>query len=184
MSFKARSDISHGIYVLFAAAVVGGAVVLLKSDSWILLILVGFTFAGFGSFKLYQTVRTKSWNKATGEIKSVDLGKFSVAETEYFRSTYYYPEVTFSYDVQGRRFESNTIAADIKSHWSKNRAEVESILARYAPGVTTTVYYNPGSPHESVILPGLSRYRISHYSAIIVGGILVALVGYMVGVYA
>lgn len=181
---KIKNDIPFEVVIVVAFTAIAGAVLLLHGSSWMVLIVVGGALAGYGAVRLVQTLGSRNWRKTTGTIDSAEIGEYSLSESQYRRQTYYYPIIVFSFQLGARQIQSRNAAADLRSHWSPDKAEIESAMKQYEAGNTVTVYVNPRRPSHSVLWPGLSRYRRSHYLAILVGGILLFLVGCAVAMYS
>jgi hypothetical protein len=64
----------------------------------------------------------------------------------------YYPDVLYSYQFKGERYEGRDVALDTDNcGWASNARDV---VARYPAGETVTVYVNPNRPSRSALVAG------------------------------
>jgi hypothetical protein len=64
----------------------------------------------------------------------------------------YYPDVLYSYQFKGRRYEGRAVALDTDNcGWASN---AEDVVARYPVGETVTVYVDPSRPSHSALAVG------------------------------
>ena len=100
-----------------------------------------------------QNAQQKSWPLAMGRVLSSGVEKYrdrigSGAASSL--TTLYRPAVTYAYEVEGRSYESNVISSG-KSVGSSLAAPAERAAARYPPGSTVRVSYNPANHAQSVL---------------------------------
>jgi hypothetical protein len=179
-----KTELLPAFLVLLSAVILGAAVLFLGPASWLVPTLSGLAMAGYGSYRLYRGTDSKKWSTTSGTIQAASMAEYTVAESEYSRCTYYYPEVRYSYVVGDQACSGNRVAMDVKSIWHADRQKAEQLMAQYAAGRAVTVHFKPEKPEDSVLVPGLSSYRMSHYAAIAVGGLLVAGIGYLAWAFA
>lgn len=134
-------------------------------------LLGGLCLLGCGLQLAWHGWQSAGWPTVTGTIinSSVmartsstttrNVGKENrvASERETTRiGTVFYPEISYRYEVSGRRFEGTrlTIAEGIDS---SNRADAEAIVARYAVGSTVTVFYSPHDNTLAVLQSGVSE---------------------------
>jgi hypothetical protein len=76
-------------------------------------------------------------------------------------TVFYYPEIEYEYEVQGRTYHSNRLIA-VRVNFSG--ADAQAWVAKYPAGAVVTARRHPEKPELSVLEPGLvgfeSRYRI------------------------
>jgi hypothetical protein len=84
---------------------------------------------------------------------------------------YYYPEIEYEYEVEGRKYRSNRLIA-VRVNWPKSQAE--AWVAKYPAGAVVTARRHPEKPALAVLQPGMEgfegRYRIPFF----VGGAFLA----------
>ncbi len=99
----------------------------------------------------WLTVEGTITSSAIDSYKERDTGTGDDSPTTY--TTYYEPEITYSYLVNGADYSSDKIS------FSRTRfviqSEAQEIIDKYSTGTNVTVYYNPNNPSESVLKPGI-----------------------------
>ena len=64
--------------------------------------------------------------------------------------TVYWPDIVYSYELDGVRFRANTYnASDVGSPWYYG---ARGIVRRHPSGMKTTCYVNPSDPTQAVIV--------------------------------
>jgi len=93
---------------------------------------------------------------------------------------YYYPVVSYTYEVDGAMYASMRVCFEKENVWRPavddwgGRNQMDGFFwSEWAEGSVIDVYVRPGSPRESVIVRDLSRKRRSHHLAILLAGVLV-----------
>jgi hypothetical protein len=84
--------------------------------------------------------------------------------------TYYYPIVSYRYEVGGITFTGHQISYSPTSYSDPQSAQADA--NRYPEGSTVQVHYSPGEPWESVLEPGPAEYP---WILPVVGGLLVVI---------
>lgn len=108
-----------------------------------------------GTVQLYLCIAQSStailasrWPTASGKIVSSE-----VREDRGGRGVAYFPRVRYEFTVDGKSFLGSHIhATDVAEEPSRAREMVD----QYPVGQTIRVFYNPDSPTEAVLEPGLS----------------------------
>ena len=117
----------------------------------------GFFFALFLLFflgqawSIYIGLRSKYWPKTQGTVISSRVARYADSEGPGF---WYDPKVFYNYSVAGQNYENVTLSFKQDSH-TPNKEYAESIVAKYPPGGSVTVYYKPNSPSYSTLDTGL-----------------------------
>lgn len=78
----------------------------------------------------------------------------------------YSAHVVYEYEVDGQHFESDNIWYG--SYSSSSRSSAQKLAAKYPVDTQVEVYYMPGEPSESVLMPGAF---FSSYIMLIVGSV-------------
>jgi len=141
-------------------------------DQGFYVIGVGIIGLGFGVYSLIKLILSRRWPEAEGTIVSAyksnrptDAGRMEDAE------------VTYEYEVNGKKYRNNTIQAggDISASPSKRSAtDVDRLLTKYPVGTKVAVYYHPR-------LPQIACLERSDATAIFIGfifGPLAVALGY------
>ncbi len=89
-------------------------------------------------------------------------------ETSEFVSPiiYYYPEVLYEYEVEGRTYRSNRILT-VRVNFP--RSEAYAVVNRYQPGMRTRAWCNPRRHQQAVLEPGLAGWESKYRKPFIVG---------------
>lgn len=114
---------------------------------WIVLGTVGTVMF---SQDLLSYQGSEKWPTTTGRITLTQVrGSRSSKGT-----TSYYPEVTYSYQAEGRSYSSRQ--ETVINRRMGSPSEAESYLNRnYAAGKPVTVYYKPRHPEIALLIPGV-----------------------------
>jgi hypothetical protein len=91
--------------------------------------------------------REESWARAEATITRADVIETSVWGGG--SSTYYKPQVSYRFSVDGTEHEGHRIQMDAGA--STDRAQVRSWIAGYSEGGTVLAYYDPKDPSSSVL---------------------------------
>jgi hypothetical protein len=123
---------------------------LLAGIACVMLGFVGFaTFASYryGTEMLRAYVESPSWQTTAGTITS------SRAVKGCARSGIgYYLEVKYRYNVRDREHASDKVW--FGNGYCSGRSSVEAVASTYPAGNKVTVFFNPASPDESVLVRG------------------------------
>lgn len=119
---------------------------------------LGMLLTWFG----WEDVRTASGNEAWPSVVGEIVSSTVVQQTITVRKTgrefvTYEPKVKYTYSVAGVAHRGSRIAfRDTGNRETPERAQ--RLSARYSPGTTVAVYYNPAEPTSSVLV----RTKIAH----------------------
>ena len=112
-------------------------------------IIVG-TFAFiYGLYCLFRVFAFNKWKSTKGQI----LTSYKSTRQENFQ-TFEDAEITYEYEVDGKKYRSSTIQAsgELSGSPSKKEAsEIDKLLSKYPAGGEVTVYYNPSMPRMSCL---------------------------------
>jgi len=96
-----------------------------------------------------QAQASLNWPSTIGTIGASSV-QARTSRTSSGRSTAFYPEVLYQYEVDGRKYLGQRIAFGSQVGYSdSNRAH--AIVDRYVPGNQIRVYYNPNNPGDAVL---------------------------------
>jgi len=123
-----------------------------------LLDLIGACVVVVGLAIMMQSARSREWPTAEGRVLWSGIDTIKGDESTTYRAA-----ARYTYTVNDVRYEGGRVSFDIGGGaWDHAAKDA----ARYAPGTTVTVYYNPSKPSRAVLEPGMSM-----------AGLLVAVVG-------
>lgn len=130
------------------------------------MIILGVCFSIYGSTIFIEAWQSASWPTVTGTVV-----KSEVVETQNRNVHVFMPVIEYSYSIDDTQYSGNRI-----SDWettSKNRKDIEKILAPYAKDNEVNIYYSPSNPRNSLLSPGV------HLSSTywLITGILLAIAG-------
>lgn len=166
-----------------------------SSGSIVLTILAAlFFFSGLGAVFYWgiPTIRTakasESWPTVSGVVKESTVvektrSKSSSRSSRSKRlsnrketTTTFQPEVCYKYMVDGETHFSSRLQAGVTVSYGSSATAYE-VANKYPKGSTVEVYYDPNSPSESVLEPGLT---FSSYVPLILGCVF-SFIGFLMG---
>ena len=114
-------------------------------------------FLGVGLWMINKGMQSENWDKGTATITSSEIEKTESrskdAQGFTQTSTSYSVTVKYSYTVEGRNYEGNTVGFGTMSH--NERSDAQEELKSYPKGKTIDVYYDPENPSDSVLNKGV-----------------------------
>ena len=131
---------------------------------WILL-LGGLGVAAWGGFEMVRRWMALRWPQAHAEIRYARLEEMPAQGGVSFRL-----QLSYRYEVAGRSLLGNRVRFGAEESFD-TLWEAESVLARYEPGRTVLVRYNPRRPEEAV----LDVQETDGFAFAVAGGVAVAL---------
>ena len=123
---------------------------------WVWLAVWSFCTVGADIFLAYSAVRqclAYSYASADGTVVSTKIESSSDSEG----GTTYTPQVHYTYSVNGRQFQADRISYLFVS--SSHQA-AQNVVDRFPAGQALTVYYNPASPGDSVLVRGIDGMHL------------------------
>lgn len=81
---------------------------------------------------------------------------------------YFFPRVTYRYEVQGLAYHSSNVVL-VKVEYAQ--AEAHAIVERYPAGARVLAYVDPADPRTAVLEPGVGRNTRQYATSAVVGGI-------------
>ena len=116
----------------------------------LILVAIGLLFAYLALRNIFEQIQvwrlarqSRDWPSVPGIIQTTEI------IYEGVKSPRARPHITYTYQVNGTKYESNRINFSFAHiFWKKEAADV---LARYPIHATVTVYYNPAQPAQSTL---------------------------------
>ncbi len=139
-------------------------------------------FLGYIGIDTYRDGKeTESWTATTGRVLSSTVDLDTRTERRNGRTQTkktYTPLVSYEYTVDGVRYEGDNIRADDHGGGSDRAYE---IAGRYPDGAETTVYYDPDSPEDAVLVRGAESTQVYVFSGLggLFGTIGLGVLGFM-----
>ena len=147
----------------------------------IIVVLAIILWGGWGIFKgvklLVRTGKTKNWPTTSGRINETNIAVRHTSRRSNgntYHSTRYEPMVNYEYQVGGVTYSGVKIQ-EIGRSYGKSKAD--EIAANYPVGGLVTVYYDPESPGDAVLVPGGGNLALGE----IIGGVFFVVVGLVIG---
>jgi len=115
---------------------------------FIMLALFGafFTFVGIKGFITCR--RARSWPAVEGKVVRSEVVREKTQAGDSVR-WFYVPKVTYEYEVDGARYESDQIAF-VESH-DVTPDQAQATVAQFPVGETVEAYYDPADPGEATL---------------------------------
>lgn len=144
-----------------------------------LLMITGTVLLVWVLLKTYKYFHASRWLSTNGNINSITISK-AYDSIRFAKQESLYPVVSYEYQVDGKSYKGKIASFDIRNlfketntfsgnesmpwdHWSEN-----SVIS---------VFYNPKSPCQSVLIRSLLPKRKSHYLALTITGLLLIGIG-------
>lgn len=135
-----------------------GSINLLVAVPFLLIAL----FLGYRVFASNRAVKaSENWMTTTGRILATNVEARTSHSSDGGRSTAYYPNIVYEYQVHGQTFQNNQVTVGMQVGRG-NYMTVQQQINNYPVGSTVQVYYNPENPAQSALertAPG-NRYLI------------------------
>ena len=116
-----------------------------------LFLAIGLLILGFGARSLYMSKLAESWPTVQGRIISSDFE----TSTDSDGDTTYRANISYEYDVMGRRLTSDRVAFGYSGSSSYGfHKEIHDALPA---GATVAVRYDPSKPERAALSYGLNQ---------------------------
>ena len=114
-----------------------------------ILLIVGMILIFFGLREINQARASTSWQPVVGVIVSSDLD----VEIDSDGNTYYRANIRYAYGLDGQEFNGDRVYIGQTS--TTDRKPTFDLLLKYEKGAAVVVYYDPRTPTQAVLEPGL-----------------------------
>ena len=151
-----------------------------------ILLLISFSISAIlilvGLYRIQKYRKLSSWPEAQAEILSIQE-KFKSVRQQYYSLKYLYPEITYTYHINGTKHTSSSVAPHIRNiwlcetdNWGKPLDSKSKFWQGWQAGTSIGVFVNPTNSAESYVIIEQSKTHRSHNYAIVAGGIILLLV--------
>jgi hypothetical protein len=106
------------------------------------------------------------WPTVMGKILSSTASMRIQPIVEYGGIGYFVPEVRYTYQVDGTRYESNHLQFGFDRFSAGSKRRAGAIAARYPVNAEVPVYFDPANPSVAVLMQGDIGSRRSMFSGI------------------
>jgi hypothetical protein len=152
-------------------------------------LLMAASLLTFGARRFHISSKPKNWLASDATITSISEESEEVIML-YSAVRYYYPLVTYKYSYGGDEYASNLVALDKKDimvpeidNWGTRMGDDKKFWHDWKIGDVITVYVNPDSPANSVIIVKAVTSSKSQDIAMMLGGLILFLVWYWLSPY-
>lgn len=123
----------------------------------LLLMAFGGVFLYFLLPELLMNLSAAGWREASCGIVSSRVVSMDSADPEQMRKLYR-PEIRYSYELAGRRYESTRYR--FASPFTDNEAGAAAAVRQYAPGSRVTCFVNTALPTQAVLERQLAAHHL------------------------
>jgi hypothetical protein len=135
------------------------------------LALVAVGLVAYGALRIGRAVDAKTWTPVAAVILERRVIEEPVMVEQFLPS--YYPVVRYRYESAAGPRESRAFSVAPKDYRSFDRLAVDRTLAAYAEGSEVVAYVCPRDDSRAILRRSVSRLMMSHYLAVLLGGLLV-----------
>ena len=176
-------QLSQALVILLVAGIFGLIVLAAEGAAPIAIAAFGCLMILYGGLRLVRGRQSRYWPVTSGEMIDSGVGVW-YRRLAQVGPALYFPEVRFSYAVNGKSYIGTRYAMEPQCVWSTDEVAAREIAAKLHSGCEVSVYYKPDQPEFAVLHPGLGARSRSHYWAIIVAGFLIVAFGLLFSLIA
>jgi hypothetical protein len=111
----------------------------------------GFHSLWLGTATVVEASRSTHWQFVYGRVRSAQIAKrWSVGEPGVR------PSIVYDYTVDGKEFSSERITFGMQDDFFSSADFAQKYVDRYPAGSRVQIFYDPSSPANAVLEPGLS----------------------------
>ncbi len=155
-----------------------------------LLLLIALILSLVSASALLEYRRQVYWKKTRARVDGIRECEQAVAIGKTSRLTYYYPQIEYAYVVDGTSYTGTLVSIEKENVWIAEFDDWGAPIPEHQrwwrsiqAGDEIQVYVNPYKPQQAVLVNSISRDRRSHHLALLIGGIILALVWLLLMAY-
>ncbi len=137
--------------------------------------VIGLGALLIGGRPVMRLAESAGWPTAPGEVVESRVEPVTVSGMAGDIARWQ-PIITYTYEVDGQMYTNDAVTFR-EGHTFNAQAEAEAVTARYAPGQSVEVAYQPGDPQNAVL-----ERRVPTESYLIAAGGLIVLALHLIGV--
>ncbi|HEX2622422.1 MAG TPA: DUF3592 domain-containing protein [Phototrophicaceae bacterium] len=138
-------------------------------------------FLAYRAYMGQRQVRaSQNWMVATGKVLAANVEARTSRSGTSGRSTSYYPNVVYEYQVNGQRYQNNRFYLGMQVGRG-NYMTIQQRINNYPVGSSVQVYYDPNNPAQSVLERTSPGSRVLVFAVIFIIVILVVTIGFTMG---
>lgn len=152
----------------------------------LILLLIAITLFLVGAYRLLKYHSLNIWPLIKGKILSISENCKEVWMTSTTTLNYYFPEITYEYIYKNKKYESTIVSNNIENIWvpevnemGDKTPEIDKFWMPWKKGDKIEIFVNPNNPKEAVIFKHLTEKYKSHNAALIVSGVILAIVWFV-----
>jgi len=126
----------------------------------ILLFIIGLVSTGVAGFILVQALIMRNWTAVVAEVLSAQVTRKERHDL-WGISTYFYPQVTYRYQIKGKRYTSSRYRLFPLALSEEDAAEITHDLGHLTQ---ITAYYNPVRKGSAVVEREFDRHLLVYMS--------------------
>jgi len=125
--------------------------------------LASVVSAGFAVYTYLRGERAKSWPTSQGKVIRSGVRQQTSTDSDGRNSVSYFPDVEYSYSVNGAPQSSERIVVGATT--SQSQESAAAVAARYPLHEKVTVYYDPNDPSYGVLQAGAPSMTLLAFGA-------------------
>lgn len=117
--------------------------------------------------EMKRSATSKSWPVVKATISASNV---ETAGKKYKGVNLYYPEVTLSYEVEGKTYTTKERPKSKDGLTEGPKQWARDLALKYKPGTAVRLYYNPKKPKQATVRPGVTTVNSSKW--MVIGGVM------------
>ncbi len=110
---------------------------------------------------------SKAWPVVRATISTSDI---EPSGKKYKGINLYYPEVTLSYEVEGKNYTTKERPKNKDGLAEGSKQWARELALKYKPGTAVRLYYNPKRPKQATVRPGVTTINSNKW--MVIGGVM------------